>query len=82
MRHITYQSQGPPARGFASRIARRIAAVVSECNDAQRRMLALFLAPDRYGNDHDRAPDSYGEFLFRTSGLLLREPPARDRAAC
>jgi hypothetical protein len=34
-----------------------------------------------YTRDRDRAPDTYGEFLFRTSGRLYHEPPARDRGA-
>jgi len=29
--------------------------------------------------DHPRAPDTYAEFLLRTSGKLLREPAACDR---
>ena len=66
----------------AASAARRIAAVISECNYAQRRMTSLFLAPDRNINDNGRAPDTYAEFLFRTSGSLRREPRARDRAAC
>jgi hypothetical protein len=28
----------------------------------------------------DKAPDDYAEFLFRTSGTLMREPDARRRA--
>jgi hypothetical protein len=29
--------------------------------------------------DHGRAPDTYAEFLLRTSGTPLREPAACDR---
>jgi hypothetical protein len=29
--------------------------------------------------DHGKAPDTYAEFLLRTSGKLLREPAACDR---
>ena len=29
--------------------------------------------------DHGRAPDTYAEFLLRTSGTLIREPAACDR---
>ena len=32
--------------------------------------------------DHGRAPDTYAEFLLRTSGTLLREPAACDRGEC
>jgi hypothetical protein len=58
------------------RFGRRIAAIVAECNDAQRRMLS----PDRYLLDPDKAPQDYAEFLFRTSGGLLHEPAAAGRA--
>jgi hypothetical protein len=62
------------------RLARRIIAVVRECNDAQQRLAAVRTAPDRYTAHPDAAPDTYAEFLFRTSGLLLHEPSARSRA--
>jgi hypothetical protein len=65
----------------ASRLARRLAAVIAECHYAQRRVLALRIAPDSYLSDAATAPDCYGDFLFRTSGPLLREPSARARAA-
>ena len=29
--------------------------------------------------DHGQAPDTYAEFLLRSSGTLLREPAACDR---
>jgi hypothetical protein len=61
-------------------LARRIVAVLRECQDAQRRMAAVSSAPDRYVAHPDAAPDTYAEFLFRTSGLLLHEPSARSRA--
>jgi hypothetical protein len=61
-------------------IVRRIAAVIRECGDAQRRMAAIRTSPDRYAARPDAAPDTYAEFLFRTSGVLLHEPSARDRA--
>ncbi len=73
----------PPAPGApqplraASRLARRLAAVIAECHYAQQRILALRVAPDSYLSDAAAAPDTYQDFLFRTSGPLLREPPAR-----
>jgi hypothetical protein len=76
----------PPAPGApqplraASRLARRLAAVIAECHYAQQRILALRVAPDSYLSDAAAAPDTYQDFLFRTSGPLLREPPARARA--
>jgi hypothetical protein len=41
-------------------------------------MLALRTATDRYGANAG-APDTYQEFLARTSGALLPEPSARKR---
>lgn len=61
------------------RLAARIAAAVTEMNEAQRRMFVLRAATDRYLSRPNAAPDSYAEFLFRTSGPLLHEPPAIDR---
>lgn len=69
----------PPLAGALASIARRVCAVVSECNYAQRRLNELRFAPDQYGSR--RAPDTYGEFLLLTSGSLRHEPPARDRDA-
>jgi len=43
-------------------------------------MAELTTAPDRYLFDPDAPPDTYAEFLFRTSGVLRHEPPARVRA--
>jgi hypothetical protein len=63
-------------RGLISKIA----AIAAECSAAQRRMTALRLSPDRFAARPDAAPDTYAEFLFRTSGPLLREPSARARA--
>jgi hypothetical protein len=66
--------------GGLRRLARRCAAIVKECQYAQRRMAALSLAADRYVIFADPVPDTYGDFLFRTSGPLRHEPSARDRA--
>jgi hypothetical protein len=57
----------------------KLADVVREMNQAQRRMLVLRTAMDRYVEKPNAAPDTYHEFLVRTSGLLLHEPPARKR---
>jgi hypothetical protein len=66
--------------GLAKGLVFKIAAIVRECNDAQRRMAEIRSAPDRFGGRADVAPDTYGEFLFRTSGPLQREASARARA--
>jgi hypothetical protein len=61
-------------------LARRFAAVIAECNYAQRRVTVLRTSPDAYFTTASQAPDDYAEFLFRTSGTLLREPDAGHRA--
>lgn len=65
----------------ASRLARRLAGVIAECHYAQQRVLAMRIAPDSYLTDAATGPNCYGDFLFRTSGPLLREPSARARGA-
>ena len=77
-----HRRTGAPQPGrAASRLARRLAAIIAECHYAQQRVLALRLAADSYLSDASAAPDCYGDFLFRTSGPLLREPSACARAA-
>jgi len=56
------------------RLIRRVGAIIAECNEAQQRMIELWLSVD-----HPKAPDTYAEFLLRTSGKLRREPAACDR---
>ena len=68
------------ARTWPARIARRVATVLAECNYAQRRSFAIMTSPDSYVTDRDHAPDTYAEFLFRTSGGLLREPASAQRS--
>jgi hypothetical protein len=63
-----------------ARFGRRVADLVAECNYAQRRMLALRTNPDAYRVGRAKAPDTYAEFLFRTSGARLHEPAASGRA--
>jgi hypothetical protein len=61
------------------RAAGKLADAVREMNEAQRRTLVLRTAIDRHVANPDAAPDTYGEFLARTSGVLLHEPSARKR---
>ena len=61
------------------RAARRVAAVVAEMNEAQQRMIMLRTAQDRYLTNSNEPPATYAEFLARTSGVLLHEPPADRR---
>jgi hypothetical protein len=65
----------------ACRATRRVAEVVAECNYAQQRLYELRLDPERYALDNDRAPATYGEFLFRSFTAQWREPTAGQRAA-
>jgi len=61
------------------RVAGKLADAVREMNEAQRLMMVLQTATDRYVENPGAAPDTYDEFLARTSGVLLHEPPARKR---
>ena len=63
-----------------SRLAWRIAAVLVECHQAARRSTELRMSADMYIEHPEKAPETYPEFLFRTSGSLRHEPPARKRA--
>jgi hypothetical protein len=62
------------------RVAGKLADTVREMNEAQRLMLVMRTATDRYVERSQAAPDTYDEFLIRTSGVLLHEPPARKRS--
>ena len=61
------------------RVAGKLADTVREMNEAQRLMLVMRTATDRYVERSQAAPDTYDEFLIRTSGVLRHEPPARKR---
>jgi hypothetical protein len=61
-------------------MARRLGAVVTECNDAQRRMAVLRTSIEGSLPNPGRAPDTYQEFLLRTSGPLVHEPSASWRS--
>jgi hypothetical protein len=60
-------------------LARRIGALVAECNYAQRRITVLQSRPEHYLVAPDQAPDTYQEFLLRTIGPLDHEPSAAAR---
>ena len=66
-------------RSTVWRAAGKLADVVREMNEAQRLVLVLQNAPDRYVRDPGAAPDTYDEFVARTSGPLLHEPSATRR---
>jgi hypothetical protein len=58
-------------------LARRVRAVLDEMNYASARVTALKLSEGF--EPSDRAPETYAEFLLRTSVVSLHEPPARCR---
>jgi hypothetical protein len=60
-------------------MVRRVADIIAECRYAERRMAALRMSPDSYLMAPQGAPDTFGEFLFRTSGPLLHELSAGRR---
>jgi hypothetical protein len=62
-----------------TRFASRVAQVLDDMRYAQRRLVVLAAAPDRFVTGSDQAPGDYAEFLFRTSGPLFSEPSAADR---
>jgi hypothetical protein len=76
----TAPARTAPARTALARLGQRVAAVISECNYAQRRVAILRMTPEAYLDNRDKAPADYAEFLFRTSGALLHEPAAARRA--
>jgi hypothetical protein len=64
----------------ARRVAGKLADAVREINEAQRLTLVMRTSTEGYARNPRVAPDTYGEFLARTSGVLLHEPSARKRA--
>lgn len=76
-----YSSSSVPSEraSWVVSLARRIHDTVSEMNYASSRLLELTLACSLA--ESDQAPDTYAEFLLRTSAVSLHEPPARRRGA-
>lgn len=66
-------------RATVRRAVATMVGVVKEMNEAQRRMFVLRMAVDRYHPKSNAMPDTYEEFLVRTSGVWLHEPSARRR---
>jgi len=60
-------------------LARRVGALVAECNYAQRRIAVLRSSPELYLWAPDQTPGTYQEFLLRTTGPLDHEPSAAAR---
>jgi hypothetical protein len=59
----------------------RLIRLIRELNYWQRRSAILSMAPDRYLAHPDRAPDTFREFMARTSGPLICEPSCKARLA-
>lgn len=78
--HVPLPRQ-PAPEGLPHKALRRIREAFAEMNFAQRRAMELRLSFDRQITDPGQAPDTYQEFLLRTSGPLRREPSARRRLA-
>jgi hypothetical protein len=57
----------------------RIGSALAEIHYQQRRLALIRQSPDRYIDKPFEAPDTYAEFLMRTSGLLRHEPSAQRR---
>lgn len=78
---MSHNDRRSPGKMQAARhAARAVADVVRECNYASSRLLELRLFPDLRAADGDCAPDTYADFLWRSSAALWHEPSARRRA--
>jgi hypothetical protein len=76
-----YSSSSAPHQraSWVSSLARRVRHVASEIHRANKVAASLMLS---YGLvEPDRAPDTYAEFMLRSSAASRHEPPARSRAA-
>jgi hypothetical protein len=62
-----------------ARLIVRIGSAIAEMNYHQQRHSAIRQSLDRYIENPFQAPETYAEFLLRTSGPLRREPSARQR---
>jgi hypothetical protein len=61
-------------------IVRTVRAVVTECNDATRRLTEAVADPERYVIEQDQAPDTFQMFLIRATGTRIHEPSALGRS--
>jgi hypothetical protein len=63
-------------------LMRKVSGFLTDWTYAQRRVIELKVAPSQNVFQPDTVPQTYAEFLYRTSGVLQHEPPARARAGC
>jgi hypothetical protein len=61
------------------RLAKGIAAAAAEYNELQRMQFEMRMDPEQYVFMPHRSPDTFAEFMIRTSGTLPHEPSARER---
>jgi hypothetical protein len=66
-----------PYRSWMARAARAVCDTVSDMNYASRRLFELRLAAT--AEETDRAPETYAEFLLRSTVTSIHEPPACRR---
>jgi hypothetical protein len=67
------------ANSFLKGLLRKFTKLASDYRYAQHRLWELRTGADNYALKPAPAPETYAEFLWRTSGLLVHEPTARDR---
>jgi hypothetical protein len=75
-----YHQQNKDREPVVQRVAKGIVAAIAEAHEAQRMLFERQLDPESYVLPTAGAPDTYADFLFRTSGRLRHEPSARERA--
>jgi hypothetical protein len=68
------------AAAFVARALSRVRRLLAECHRAQSHLTRRRLHPDVYSPDSGIAPQTYGEFLFRSPSALWHEPSADERA--
>jgi hypothetical protein len=64
-----------------ARLAVKLTELLRELTYWQRRSAIFALAPDRHLAHPERAPETFSEFMARTTGPLLREPSCKARLA-
>jgi hypothetical protein len=80
-RRISWRWQGREPGHRAARFISRMTMSMVELNRVQRRVTVLFLVQDRHLPQPNQPPETYAEFLIRTSGPMLHESSAKSRLA-
>jgi hypothetical protein len=74
------RQQSKDREPVVQRVAKGIVAAIAEAHEAQRMLFERRMDPESYVFWTAGAPDTYADFLFRTSGRLRHEPSACERA--